>query len=115
MPDQKINWPAFIKYAGDAELTFVSDGDEWIIDADLSSFEYADGDFLVDSSGKTFSLRAMKNDRVIPKIGGRQLDCKEATRLIRGHFSAIGQCCVAKMHSLSLEECMSMLRNESES
>lgn len=92
MPDQKINWPAFIKYAGDAELTFVADGNEWTSDADLSSFEDADGDFLADSGGNIFSLRRMKSGRVIPEIDGRRLDCTQATRLTREHFSAIGLC-----------------------
>jgi len=115
MSDQKINWPAFIRYAGDAELGFVSDENEWVNDADLSSFEYADGDFLVDSSGNTFSLGAMKNNQVIPEMEGRQLDCMEATQLIREHLSATGQCCVAKMKPLSLEECMSILEKENQS
>ncbi len=110
-----VTWPAFVKYAGENELTYITDRIEWENDADLSGFDYDQGDMLIDSSGQVFALNDLNTQLTEQIPTNEKLNCTDITELIRNHFSSIGECCVAKLNPGSIEECMRILRQSHES
>ncbi len=109
MQDKQVHWPAFVKYAGDSELTFVSDGQQWRNDADLSCYEYQQDDCMVDSVGAVFTLPKNDGGAIIPLKGENCLSLVEVINLVKEHFSSIGECCVSKIAPRSISEGITML------
>lgn len=52
--ERQPQFPAFIRYAGEDEITLVSDREKWEMDLDFHVDEYDMEDFLVDASGFKF-------------------------------------------------------------
>ena len=111
MQNRQVHWPAFVKYAGDNELTFVSDGQQWRNDADLSGHEYQQDDCMVDSVGAVFTLSGNDAGPIVPFKGEEFLSLVEVVNLVREHFSSIGECCVSKIAPRSISEGIAMLGN----
>jgi hypothetical protein len=111
MQDRQVHWPAFVKYAGDSELTFVSDGQQWRNDADLSCHEYAQEDCMVDSIGAVFTLSSNDAGAIVAFKGEDCLSLVEVVNLVKEHFSSIGECCVSKIAPRSISEGITMLGN----
>ena len=109
---REIIWPAFIRYEGDGELTYIADLGEWESDADLSHFEYEEMDRLIDSQGQVFSLTDRGNSPVVPDYVGETFSAEQVAALVKAHFSVAGACCVAKLDHCSIAECMDMLNRE---
>ena len=107
MKHDQVNWPAFVKYAGDDELALVADEDCWQREFEDTVFEPAD--FLVDSDG----CRFMPGNAGMPQSG--QVDSDELGRLLRNHFAALGECCIAKIPGLPAIEALRLLQNGGES
>ena len=104
MQDNDINWPAFVKYGGDDELSLVTDNACWQREFRHISFDA--GDFLVDSGGRRFGLPC-DTESVSPT---GSVDPAELGRLLRGHFAALGQCCIAKLPALPASEVLRLLQ-----
>ena len=105
MQTNDIDWPAFVKYAGDDELALVVDEACWQREFDQHVFEA--GDFLVDRRGRRIELPfeadpVSKTTRVTPD---------ELGALLRGHFAALGQCCIAKLPALPASEVLLLLQD----
>ncbi len=115
MPGSSIHWPAIIKYDGDAELTYVSDRDEWLGDADLSGFDYDPNDCLIDSNGQVFSLCRQVDDLVEPCPVNEILSSEQLVAMLREHFSVTAACCVSKLNPGSISDCMDILKIDHES
>ena len=111
MLDRQVQWPAFVKYAGDSELIFVSDDQQWRNDADLSCYEYEQDDCMVDSVGTVFTLSKNDAGAIVPLKGEDCLSLVEVVNLVREHFSSIGECCVSKIAPRSISEGITMLGN----
>jgi hypothetical protein len=111
MQDKQVHWPAFVKFAGDSELTFVSDAQQWSNDADLSCYEYEQDDCMVDSVGTVFTLSKSAVEPIVPVKGEDCLSLVEVVNLVREHFSSIGECCVSKIAPRSISEGITMLGN----
>lgn len=99
-----VNWPACIKYTGDAELVCVSSQSEWDRDEDLHGHEYDESDCLVDSSGQVFSLNKKAGNHVEPAPSGEHMTLGEVLEVVRAHASQSGTCCVAKLSASSVRE-----------
>ncbi len=109
MMDNRIDWPAFIKYAGDDELVLVADSASW-------QQEYADAvfdpaDFLVDSSGRRIALAGGTENAPQPPSGEQVIDIAEIGVLLRNHFAALGECCIAKIPELPAAEALRLLQD----
>ena len=110
-----ISWPAFIKYAGENELTYITDRLEWETDTDLSASDFEQGDLLIDSSGQAFALNNLNTGLIEANPKNEKFSCADISDLIKNHFSSIGECCVSKLNPGSIEECMRMLGQGEES
>ncbi len=110
-----ITWPAFVKYAGESELTYITDQIEWENDADLSACDYDEGDLLIDSCGQAFALYNLTTELIESNPEHEKLSCTDISELIRNHFSSIGECCISKLNPSSIEECMRILSQSRES
>ena len=99
-----INWPAIIKYADDAELIYVADRAVWDCDPDLHLFEYDDSDYLIDSSGNTFSLTTRVNQLIMPEPRDETIALLDILGLIKAHAALKGSCCVAKLYAPTIAE-----------
>jgi hypothetical protein len=109
-----VNWPAVIKHSGDAELIYVSDETEWNYDADLHSVEYDETDYLIDSSGKLFTLTNRKNKHVYPEPSGNSITLHEFLGLIKAHAAQQGSCCVAKLYAPTISEAFKIVESLNE-
>ena len=109
MQDKQVHWPAFVKYAGDNELTFVSDSQQWRNDVDLSGYEYEQDDCMVDSVGTVFTLPENNAGPIVPRKGEDCLSLVDVVNLVREHFSSNGDCCVSKIAPRSISEGITML------
>ncbi|MDJ0779172.1 MAG: DUF4144 family protein [Gammaproteobacteria bacterium] len=104
MKRDNINWPAFIKYSGDDELVLVKDDTRWQREFRQATFD-AD-DFLVDSGGRRFTLAG---ENSAPVSLAQPLADGELDTLLRNHFAALGECCIAKIPALPPAEALRLL------
>jgi hypothetical protein len=109
-----VNWPAIIKHADDAELTYVSDESEWNNDADFHGFEYDETDYLVDSSGNIFTLTGRENNHVNPEPSGGSMTLHELLGFIKAHAAQKGSCCVAKLYAPTIKEAFKIVESLNE-
>lgn len=103
-PLASIDWPAIIRYAGQAELAFVADQAAWNSDPDLHGARYEPDDVLIDSGGAIHSLPSFAQGLPQPVSTGRQAALEEVIELVRAHAAQAGACCVAKFHAASIRE-----------
>lgn len=106
-----VNWPGIIKHSGDAELIYVSGQAEWDSDADLHASEYDESDYLVDASGKLFSLTARENNHVEPRPSGESIALQEILGLIKAHAAQKGSCCVAKLYAPTIADAFKIIES----
>jgi hypothetical protein len=109
-----VNWPAIIKHSGDAELIYIRDETEWNNDADLHSVKYDETDYLIDSSGKLFTLTNIKNKHVHPEPTGNSIALLELLGLIKAHAAQQGSCCVAKLYAPTIIEAFKIVESLNE-
>lgn len=103
MKASTVCWPAVIKYDRDAELAFVADQSEWENDVELHRFAHRDGDLLIDSEGKLFSL-SVHADRMTLELKPERVSLDDMIALIRAHAVQDGACCVSKFSAGSIAE-----------
>ena len=115
MTSSTITWPAMVKYAGESELTYIRNQLDWECDADLDVFDCDEGDLLIDSKGQVFALSNRNADSIVATPDDQTLSCAEVAELIRNHFSSVGECCISKFRPGSIEECLRILGQASES
>jgi hypothetical protein len=106
-----LNWPAIIKHSGDAELIYIRDETEWNNDADLHGVEYDEADYLIDSSGKLFTLTDRKNKHVNPEPTGNSIELHDLLDLIKVHAAQQGSCCVAKLYAPTISEAFKIVES----
>lgn len=106
-----INWPGIIKHSDDAELVYVRDQDEWDNTADLHLFDYDGSDYLVDSSGKSYSLTTRINAQVEPQPRSETLGLQDILGLVKAHAALKGSCCVAKLYAPSINEAFKIVES----
>jgi hypothetical protein len=109
-----VNWPAIIKHSGDAELIYVSDETEWNNDAELHGAGYDETDYLIDSSGKIFTLTNRDNKHVNPEPNGNAIALHELLGLIKAHAAQTGSCCVAKLYAPTIVEAFKIVESLNE-
>ena len=108
------NWPCIIKHSDDAELVYVSNQAVWDNDIDLHDFEYDESDYLIDSSGRLFSLTARENGCVKPEPCGDAMALQDILGLIKAHAAQKGSCCVAKLYAPTIEEAFKIVASMNE-
>lgn len=110
-----VAWPAIIHYSGDDELVFIGGLAEWLEDDDLSGSAYEVSDRLIDSRGRVFRLvrEDQQSDKLL--LSDEKVSVQQLTGLLRKHFSVRGACCISKIQSDSLADCMKLLRHDQES
>jgi len=110
-----ITWPSLIHYRGEDELSYISDDEEWSIDPDLHFHSYDEGDTLIDSHGKVYSLPYdNKEKKVVIKLTDRILSIEEFGELIIKHLASLNQCCVSKISISSFEKGMLIVEKTNE-
>ena len=107
-----VSWPAMLKYAGDDELVYVSDANEWLEDSDLSGCHYDESDVLVDSEGRQFALTGLVDGVVTPVVADGRLNSAQVADLLKSHFSVTGACCVSTLQAVSIAEYLEMLHRD---
>ena len=105
----RVQWPALVRYAGEAELTWIASAAAWRDDPDYHAFDYTEHDILIDSSGARFALTARAGNRVLPTPLAGSVEPAELSALLRAHCAAIGACCVAKLSTASAAECIALV------
>jgi hypothetical protein len=105
----KIDWPAFIKFFGDAELVYVPDQATWDSDPHLQGQNYHPDDLLIDADGKGFTL-ARIDGRLVPQPTATRFDLEEVLQMVRRHAAQDGACCVAKIGASSVVEAINLIR-----
>jgi hypothetical protein len=106
-----VNWPAIIKHSDDAELVYVSDQAAWNSDPELHGFEYDETDYLIDASGKIFTLANRENEYVNPEPNGNAMALPEILGLIKAHAAQKGSCCVAKLYAPTIREAFKLVES----
>ena len=109
-----VSWPAIIKHSDDPELIYVSNQIEWDNDVELHYFEYDDTDFLLDSSGKIYTLQEIKNSLIKPVPNGDSKSLQEILGLVKAHAAQQGSCCVAKLYAPSILEALKIVASLNE-
>jgi len=109
-----VIWPGIIKYSDDAELDYIGNQSEWDNDADLHSFEYAENDFLIDSSGNIYSLTKRSNQYVIPEANGDSMPLHEVLGIVKAHAAQKGSCCVAKLYAPTIRDAFKIVESLNE-
>ena len=104
-----VNWPAVIKFSGDAELIYVADQAEWENDPDLYSADYSEADYLVDSAGDVYRLTIKADKRVKPEWTGEARALLQMLGLVKAHAAQSGCCCVSKLHAPSIREALEIV------
>ena len=106
---QSIQWPALIKYFGDAELTFVRDAAAWAEDSQLASQQYHLLDRLIAADGRSYALTTGPDGKVSPVFDGNILTLEVLLEAVREHASQQGQCCVAKLAASNLAQAIGLV------
>ena len=106
-----INWPGIIKHLDDAELVYVSDQSQWDSDAELHSFDYDEFDYLIDSSGNTYTLTKRSNKQVKPESNGGSMSRNEILGLVKAHASQKGSCCVSKLYAPTIGDAFKIVES----
>lgn len=114
MREISVNWPVIVKQAGDAELIYIRDQQAWDNDSDLHVYDYDESDYLIDSSGHTFSLTHKIDSRVNPTSSGSKKTPVEILGLVKAHASQAGSCCVAKLYASSVNDAFEIVRSVNE-
>ena len=112
MNHYRINWPAFIKYAGADELALVTDDAVWRREYRQSACDPAD--FLVDSDGHLFALQGNSGEGIAPLPRHQHIDPEAIGQLLRNHFAAIGECCIARLPAMPAAEALRLLQETDE-
>ncbi len=115
MNNQKLLWPGVIKHSSDAELTYVCDQATWDNDADLHHFDFDVSDYLIDSTGRLFSLTRREGKLVKPEPSGRSMTLHDILDIVRAHAAQKGSCCIAKIYAPSIEEAFKIVASLDES
>ena len=111
---EMINWPAIIKHSDDPELTFISNQAEWDSDVDLHNVKYDEADFIVDSTGKIYTLTTTHDLSVQPQETGNSKSLKEILGLAKAHAAQQGSCCVAKLSAPSIKDAFKIIASLSD-
>jgi hypothetical protein len=109
-----MQWPAIIKYAGEAELGFFSSQSAWDdVGLHVSGHQasYQALDVLIDSSGEIYSIANKINGLVEPAPSGRTATLHELIEMVRAHASVLGSCCVSKFYAASIPEAILMVNS----
>jgi len=106
-----VIWPALIKHSDDPELIYVSDQTEWESDVDLNRHEYDGADYLLDASGKTYTLEGKDNSSINPEPNGDSMSLQEILGLVKAHAAQQGSCCVAKLYAPSIVEALKIVES----
>lgn len=109
-----VNWPAIIKHSDDPELIYISDQTEWENDVDLHYFEYDETDYLLDSTGKTYTLKEKESFYINPVPNGESKSLQEILGLVKAHAAQQGSCCVAKLYAPSIIEALKIVESLNE-
>jgi len=109
-----VNWPAIIKHSDDPELIYISDQTEWENNVDLHYFEYDETDFLLDSTGKTYTLKEKESFSINPEPNGESKSLQEILGLVKAHAAQQGSCCVAKLYAPSIIEALKIVESLNE-
>lgn len=109
-----VTWPAIIKHSDDPELIYVSDQTEWENDVDLHYFEYDESDYLLDSTGKIYTLKKTKGFYASPEPNGDSKSLQEILGLVKAHAAQQGSCCVAKLYAPSIVEALKIVKSLNE-
>ena len=105
---QTIHWPAFIQFAGQAELVFVADEAVWKSDPHLHAYAYQAADRLVDSRGELYAF-GRDGPIALPKPTGQKLMLDELLHLVRAHAAQAGLCCITKLSAPSIAEAVRLV------
>lgn len=109
-----INWPAVIKFDGDDELAYVGSDNEWMRDAQSHLYNHKGDDYLIDSSGRLFSLDRVHDGTFNPESTGNQIELQDFIRLVRIHASNSHRCCIEKIHFRNIAEGISLIASMDE-
>lgn len=99
-----VAWPAIVKYAGAAELTYVASQTIWDADAHLHGARYEQGDVLIDSNGGIYAFLNGPKHLATPIATGQSARLEEVLDMVRAHAAQAGACCVAKFYAASIRE-----------
>jgi hypothetical protein len=104
MESRQVAWPGIIKYSGDAELVYVASRTRWESDSALRCDHYHRDDRLIDTTGASFRLTALRDGGVMPESTGEILSLEAVVMLLKEHAAQSGACCVAKLGASSVAE-----------
>jgi hypothetical protein len=111
MHSPTINWPAIIKFDGDAELIYIHDETDWAHNADSDHSRYQPGDTLIDSRGRLYPLSATVNDRALPEPASGKLSQEDIITLVREHAAQAGNCCIEKISAPSIKDVIELVKS----
>ena len=107
-----VHWPAFIKFSDDDELTFIASFKQWRDDVDLHVFDYDESDMLIDSTGLIHTLNKKHNNVIFPVSTDEIIALDLAINFVKGHYSAMGSCCAAKIGARSISQLFYLLNGD---
>ncbi|WP_027858028.1 DUF4144 family protein [Marinobacterium jannaschii] len=109
MEDVQPEWPGVISFVGVDELLPVKSQQQLDSDPELVGTPFTPDDRLIDSAGRVYRV-LVDRDRVTRWVPTEQLLCREEVlRMMRQHFSAQGDCCVAKISFASVRNAIRAL------
>tara|TARA_B100001059_G_scaffold127060_1_gene127018 strand:+ start:2545 stop:2868 length:324 start_codon:yes stop_codon:yes gene_type:complete len=104
-----IRWPSLIKLDGDDELIYVASESDF--QAECSDMILGEDDCLIDSEGKSYSLKSSLNELSLTKRP-EQYSVENVTKLIRNHEFQKAEVCLMKIHFPTIEDAIESLAFE---
>ena len=104
-----IRWPSLIKLDGDDELIYVASESDF--QAECSDMILGEDDCLIDSEGKSYSLKSSLNELSLTKRP-EQYSVENVTKLIRNHEFQKAEVCLMKIHFPTIENAIESLAFE---
>ncbi len=104
-----IHWPSLIKLDGNDELIYVASESDF--QAECSDMILGEDDCLIDSEGKSYSLKSSLNELSLTKRP-EQYSVENVTKLIRNHEFQKAEVCLMKIHFPTIEDAIESLAFE---
>ncbi len=104
LPLATVIWPAVVRHGDDPGLTYIADKQALYANRD----SYLNGEQLIDSAGKIFSLSC--DDKALDlHPTGEVMVLNDFLGLVKAHAAQGGSCCVAKLHAPSIVDAMAIV------
>ena len=112
MQVQTVQWPAVLNAQNFDELVYFANQFEFDNATDIWHGQLSGRDRLIDSQGRIYNIACHAHANMPMLVATQQvLDLETFSSLVRQHCSAMNQCCISKIHLVSYEQGMQLVKS----